>query len=59
VTLLLHDDRAARYQEWLMGPGRALAIVGMLVAWQLFGYVFRPVFLIAVNLLHPGMNYGG
>jgi hypothetical protein len=27
------------------------------VAWQVFDKVFQPVFLLAVNLLYPGLRY--
>ena len=57
VPLLLHDDTARRYQEWLWG-NPALIWVGMIVAWRLFDAIFRPLFLAAVNLLYPGANYG-
>jgi Zn-dependent protease len=57
IPLLLPAAAASRYQQMLFGnPG--LSLVGMVVAWQLFGTVFRPIFLFAVNLLHPGMSYG-
>jgi len=32
--------------------------VGILVAWKLFGYLYHPIFLFAVNLLYPGAQYG-
>lgn len=57
VPLLLSDRATARYQDFLLRqPG--LAILGILVAWQVFDFVFRPVFLVAVNLLYPGVRYG-
>ena len=57
IPLLLPAGAAARYQQLLFG-NPALSLVGMVIAWQLFGTVFRPIFLLAVNLLHPGMSYG-
>jgi Zn-dependent protease len=57
VPLFLSDRATARYQEFLWRqPG--LAYLGILVAWQLFAYVFHPLFLFAVNLLYPGVRYG-
>lgn len=58
IPLLLPERSAAKYQELLLGHGRAFGIVGLLVAWQLFDVIFHPVFLLAVNLLHPGSHYG-
>ncbi|HZI93895.1 MAG TPA: site-2 protease family protein [Patescibacteria group bacterium] len=34
-----------------------LSMIGLLVAWRVFPFAFRPVFALARNLLHPGM-YG-
>ncbi|MEZ4455957.1 MAG: hypothetical protein R2882_05280 [Gemmatimonadales bacterium] len=57
VPLLLSDRMSSRYQQFIWGqPG--LAIVGMLLAWRLFDVVFQPMFLLAVNLLFPGVRYG-
>lgn len=57
VPLLLSDEAATRYQQVLWSQP-ALRIVGLLVAWQVFGPVFRPVHLFLVNLLYPGVHYG-
>ncbi len=32
--------------------------VGILVAWKVFGSLYHPVFLFAVNLLYPSAQYG-
>lgn len=56
VPLFLTDDTSRRYQQFIWGnPG--LMFLGMFLAWQLFDYVFSPVFLTAVNLLWPGAGY--
>ncbi len=57
ISLFMHDQTAVRYQEFLM-RNRGLAIVGIIIAWQVFDYVFQPVWLAAVNLLYPGVSYG-
>jgi Zn-dependent protease len=57
VPLFLGPGAANRYQQVMFG-NPALGIIGMLIAWQVFGAVFRPLFLIAVHLLHPGVRYG-
>ena len=36
----------------------ALVDVGILVAWQLIGALFTPIWLFVVNLLYPGFQYG-
>ena len=57
VPLLLDDRTVARYQQFIWGQ-LALAWVGILIAWQVLPLVFQPVWLFAVNLLHPGVAYG-
>lgn len=57
VPLVLSDQSAARYQAFLFGQGRALAFVGILVAWRVFDVVFQPVFVFAASLLFPGVDY--
>jgi Zn-dependent protease len=57
LPLVLSDSATTRYQEFLArNPG--LGVLGILLAWQVFGYVYRPVFLLAINLLYPEMSYG-
>jgi Zn-dependent protease len=56
VPLVLPSATALRYQQVLLG-NPAIGIVGMLVAWQVFGKVFQPLFTLAVNLLYPGTSY--
>jgi len=33
-------------------------MIALLVGWQAFSYIYRPIFLAAVNLLYPGLHYG-
>jgi Zn-dependent protease len=56
IPLLLPADAAARYQQVLFG-NPVLSLIGMLVAWQLFGKIYLPIFIFAVNLLYPGTSY--
>ncbi|MBD3367151.1 MAG: hypothetical protein GF405_03110 [Candidatus Eisenbacteria bacterium] len=56
LPLLLPPDAVPRYQEFIWSRP-ALSWIGILVAWQLFRFVFDPVFLLAVNLLYPGAGY--
>jgi Zn-dependent protease len=57
LVLLLPESTVPRYQAFLWG-NPALGWVGILAAWYLFDQVFQPVFLLAVNLLYPGVTYG-
>jgi len=57
VPLFLSAGGTARYQDFMM-RNAGLGLIGIFVAWQVFDKVFQPVFLLAVNLLYPGMRYG-
>ncbi|MDX1396134.1 MAG: site-2 protease family protein [Gemmatimonadota bacterium] len=57
IPLFLDAERTRRYQDVIWG-NPALGWVGIIIAWQLFGYVFDPVWLGTVNLLHAGVTYG-
>lgn len=57
ITLLMPERAAARFLEATREG--TFQIAGLVLAWYAFGYVFRPVFLTALNLLYPGAGYGG
>jgi len=56
LPLLLPDHWAARYRELCARPG--FALIGILIAWTIFGKILMPTFVVAVNLLYPGSYYG-
>ncbi len=56
LPLLLSPEATRRYQDFVWGQ-RGLAWIGIIVAWQVFDYLFNPLFLAAVNLLYPGVSY--
>jgi Zn-dependent protease len=51
----LGDNLARKYMNVLNNP--SFALIGLFVAWRVFGYVFDPVHLFAINLLYPGFEY--
>jgi len=57
MALGLTQDGARRYQGVLRSTPM-LGWVGLFIAWQVFGYLFDPIFSVAVNLLYPGVSYG-
>jgi membrane-associated protease RseP (regulator of RpoE activity) len=57
IPLFLDAEKTRRYQDVMWG-NPALGWIGIVIAWQLFGYVFDPVWLGTVNLLHSGVTYG-
>jgi Zn-dependent protease len=56
LPLLLSPEATRRYQDFIWRQG-ALGWIGIIIAWQVFDYLFNPVFLLAVNLLYPGVSY--
>lgn len=52
VAILMSDDLARRYQEILRNP--TFSFLGIVIAWQLFYPVFRPVHALARWLLYLG-----
>ncbi|MHC4476431.1 MAG: site-2 protease family protein [Planctomycetota bacterium] len=55
LCFFLSDEAARRYNLALSQP--AFRIIGLVVAWQIFGYVHRPIHTLALNLLYPGAGY--
>ena len=55
VPLFLRRDRALRYMDFL--NRNPMLFIGIIVAWNVFDYIFDPVHLAAINLLYPGANY--
>lgn len=52
----LSPANARSYQTFLWSTP-AIGLIGILIAWQVFHYIFDPLFLLSVNLLYPGMTY--
>jgi Zn-dependent protease len=55
VPLLLSEKLALSYRRLL--DNSSAAMLGLLLAWKFFGTVFRPLQLLAINLLYPGAGY--
>ena len=51
--------RMRRYQRFLW-ENPMLSMIGIVIAWQCFDYLFRPAFLAAINVLYAphGIYYG-
>jgi len=56
LALVLPARAVTAYQDFSRQP--MIGWIGILVAWKLFGYLYHPVFLFAVNLLYPEAQYG-
>ncbi|RMH16720.1 MAG: site-2 protease family protein [Acidobacteria bacterium] len=55
LPLVIGDEPARRYLAFMRQP--MMGLLGLIVAWNLFGPVFRPIHLLALNLLYPGAGY--
>ena len=56
LGLFLSDAAARRTQE-LGVQMRGLSIIGLLIAWRVFGALFDPAFALALRALYPGHEY--
>jgi len=56
ITLLMGEGTALRYLDWIQNQG--FGLVGIVVAWVVFGSVFPHIFALALNMLYPGARYG-
>ncbi len=57
VGLLMGDDMAARFQAFGQQM-RGFSMIGMLIAWRIFGPLFGPIFHLSLKALYPGLAYG-
>jgi Zn-dependent protease len=55
VGVFLPEETALRVAQWGRNP--SLMLLGMVVAWKVFGYLFDPLFTLGLNLLYPGHSY--
>jgi len=50
LPLIVGDEASRKYRQMMSQPG--FAFMGLIVAWNIFGPVFRPVFHKAIDLLY-------
>lgn len=58
IPLLVGEEKGRVWQN-LIWRTPALNFVGYFLAWQVFGYIFSPLFNGSLALLYPGVTYGG
>lgn len=56
VPLFLNDNQKQMYKMLLSKQG--FGIIGLIIAWQVFGFIFTPIHTFTLNLLYPGCHYG-
>ena len=57
IMLLMPEGAALRYLDWTRKSG-SYALLGLFIAWSLFGRIFQPVFFFAVHVLYAGIHGG-
>lgn len=55
ICLLFTKNFARRFIRVTQHP--TLALIGLVVSWKIFGYLYDPLFLSALNMLYPGAPY--
>ena len=58
IPLLVGEEKGRVWQN-LIWRTPALNFVGYFLAWQVFGYIFGPLFYGSLAVLYPGVTYGG
>jgi Zn-dependent protease len=57
VTALMSEERARRFLEFMRNP--SFALMGLVIAWTLFGRIFSQIFWPVMNVLYyPLVSYG-
>lgn len=55
LPMLMSAETAARYEE-LLRATPMLSLVGLLIAWRLFPYLFFPISDVALGILYAGLR---
>jgi Zn-dependent protease len=55
VMLAMPEGAAHRYLDWIRQSG-SYAMIGLLIAWQLFDRIFEPIFSFALRALYSGVH---
>ncbi len=55
VGLFMSDEMARKFAEFSQNP--MFSLLGLLLAWKIFGSIFSPIFVTALNLLYPWAQY--
>ncbi len=55
IPLFLSERQALRYMDFFSNP--SFSFFGLFVAWKVFGTLFGPIHVAALNLLYAGANF--
>lgn len=56
MPLVLSQRATLLYRQFIVA-NPAIAWMGLFFAWQIFGTLYHPIFLMAVSMLYPGYTY--
>ena len=56
LAIFMSESAAHRWYQLGRSLG-AFSIIGLLIAWKLFGSVYGPIFLTGLRLLYPSAGY--
>lgn len=56
MQLALKGEQLYKYNAAMANP--TVRLVGFIIAWHVFDYIFTPIHIIALNILYPGSGYG-
>jgi Zn-dependent protease len=56
IGLLMSEEQALKTLAFLRQP--MFSLLGLVLAWNLFGEFFTPVFRLSLSLLYPGSSWG-
>ena len=56
MELSLKGDALEKYRQFISIP--SISIIGLIIAWNLFDFIFSPFHTLALNILYPGSHYG-
>jgi len=57
IMLIMPEGAALRYLGWVRHSG-SFALIGLVIAWQLFDRIFQPVLFFALHALYGGVHIG-
>jgi Zn-dependent protease len=56
IMLAMRESAALHYLDWMRRSG-SYAMIGLLIAWELFDKIFQPIFIFALHILYSGIYH--
>jgi len=57
IMLAMPENAAHRYLDWVR-QSSGYALIGLVIAWELFDRIFQPIFAFALHILYSGIHPG-